>query len=80
MFILMATFQSEWGLRVGREKAKKKKKKKGSSFLAINCVFLIKKKKKRSPQIGEPTLGKKGGNHDTLRESASGLSSRKLMG
>ena len=58
MFILMATFQSEWGLRVGREKAKKKKK--GSSFLAINCVFLI-KKKKLSPQIGEPTLGKEGG-------------------
>lgn len=26
MFILMATFQSEWGIRVGREKAKKKKK------------------------------------------------------
>lgn len=48
MFILMATFQSEWGLRVGREKAKKKKKqknRKGSSFLAINCVFLIIKKK-----------------------------------
>lgn len=59
MFILMATFQSEWGLRAGREKAKKKKKR-ASSFLAINCVFLI-KKKKRSPQFGEPTLGKEGG-------------------
>lgn len=53
MFILMATFQSEWGLRVGREKAKKKKK--GSSFLAINCVFLIKKKKKVPTNWGANT-------------------------
>ena len=29
----------------GGEGESKKKKKKGSSFLAINCVFLIKKKK-----------------------------------
>ena len=52
MFILMATFQSEWGLRVGREKAKKKK---GSSFLAINCVFLIIKKKKVPTNWGANT-------------------------
>lgn len=66
MFILMATFQSEWGLRVGREKAKKKKKpKKGSSFLAINCVFLIIKKKVPT-NWGANTWKGRRENHDTL--------------
>lgn len=51
MFILMATFQPEGGAQGGEREGKN-----ASSFLAINCVFLIK-----SPQIGEPILGKEGG-------------------
>lgn len=61
MFILMATFQPEEAGWVGvgwGESAQggEREGKNASSFLAINCVFLIK-----SPQIGEPILGKEGG-------------------
>lgn len=55
MFILMATFQPELGRGCSAQGGEREGKN-ASSFLTINCVFLIK-----SPQIGEPILGKEGG-------------------